>query len=185
MADGGVGSPKTTPVAVAGITGMTDVTCGRASVFAIISPNGNAYCWGYNSYGQLGDGTTNSPRMTPGILVGMNFFWPTSQPSSQPSRLPSRQSSAQPSRQPSSQPSVQPMTSSQQPTTQPSTHPSSHPSDQPPKQPSRQPSAQPSAQPTQQPQSLLCNHLYNLQKYQRLIQVNNRHRNHPFDRAVP
>jgi alpha-tubulin suppressor-like RCC1 family protein len=43
-----------------------------------LAPNGAAYCWGGNSYGQLGDGSTDSAtafaRLTPVAVVGGQTF---------------------------------------------------------------------------------------------------------------
>jgi len=40
-------------------------TCGLA-----VSPRGFAYCWGYNAYGQLGDGSTNERRTPVAVNSG-------------------------------------------------------------------------------------------------------------------
>jgi hypothetical protein len=42
-------------------------TCG-------VTTDYRAYCWGLSGYGQLGDGTTTSPRLTPvAVLGGLRF----------------------------------------------------------------------------------------------------------------
>jgi alpha-tubulin suppressor-like RCC1 family protein len=46
---------------------ITSISAAYASACVITSTN-NAYCWGMNTYGQLGDGTTTSPRSAP-VLV--------------------------------------------------------------------------------------------------------------------
>lgn len=61
------------PVSLAALGGITIVevvpgpshTCARSST-------GQVYCWGDNSNGQLGDGTTTGPRLTPGPVAGMS-----------------------------------------------------------------------------------------------------------------
>ena len=55
-----------TPVQVifpAGVTGFTQISSGERNNCAI-GNEGNAYCWGYNGFGELGDGTTTD-RNTP------------------------------------------------------------------------------------------------------------------------
>jgi Regulator of chromosome condensation (RCC1) repeat len=52
---------STTPVQVSGITNATAVAVGEESTCALLS-NGQADCWGWNVYGQLGDGTSVGPE---------------------------------------------------------------------------------------------------------------------------
>ena len=66
-------SNKTTPVMVssppstfASISTGYLYTCG-------IDTSENAWCWGYNANGQLGDGTTTTPRKTPVKINGYTF----------------------------------------------------------------------------------------------------------------
>ena len=57
------------PVVVAGglrftsVSAGTDHTCG-------VEQSGAAYCWGFNLYGRLGDGTVTSVQTTPGAVSG-------------------------------------------------------------------------------------------------------------------
>ena len=54
-----------TPVQVSGLTtGVARVAVGNLTSCALTT-TGGVLCWGFNSYGQVGDGTTASPRMTP------------------------------------------------------------------------------------------------------------------------
>jgi len=71
----GTTTQRTTPVAVSqgaipvGVT-FSSISAGSSHTCAIGS-NGNAYCWGFNSSGQLGDGSTTQ-RATP-VAVSMPF----------------------------------------------------------------------------------------------------------------
>ena len=53
---------STTAVAVLGIANATAVTAGGDHTCARL-PGGHAECWGYNSYGQLGDAVSNGPEI--------------------------------------------------------------------------------------------------------------------------
>jgi len=58
-----------TPVRVVGplVVNVVQITAGSFHSCAI-RPNGRAYCWGWNSYGQIGDGTATD-RLTPVRVV--------------------------------------------------------------------------------------------------------------------
>ena len=78
---GQLGNNSTTlqrkPVAVSGISGATQVSAGGqntgssdyAHSCALLS-DGTIRCWGYNGYGEVGDGTTTTPRLVP-VVVGL------------------------------------------------------------------------------------------------------------------
>ncbi|OFW84295.1 MAG: hypothetical protein A2018_07320 [Alphaproteobacteria bacterium GWF2_58_20] len=69
LGDGTSGNTRTTPVAVVGMdSGVTTVAEGYWHTCAI--KNGAVYCWGRNSDGQLGDGTTTN-HLTPVAVLGM------------------------------------------------------------------------------------------------------------------
>jgi alpha-tubulin suppressor-like RCC1 family protein len=70
----GTTSSALIPVAVAGEhqfrsveTGLGGHTCG------VTYPDNRAYCWGYNDYGQLGDGTLTSRLAPVAVLGGLQF----------------------------------------------------------------------------------------------------------------
>jgi alpha-tubulin suppressor-like RCC1 family protein len=50
-----------TPVPVSGLTGATAVTAGLGHACALLS-GGTVECWGYNEYGELGDGMSKGPQ---------------------------------------------------------------------------------------------------------------------------
>lgn len=57
--------PSPIPLQVAGLSGATDISVGdSAGVACALMAGGTAQCWGANSFGQLGDGTTTQ-RFTP------------------------------------------------------------------------------------------------------------------------
>ncbi|MBI5750307.1 MAG: InlB B-repeat-containing protein, partial [Nitrospinae bacterium] len=73
---------KTTPVQVSGLTGVTAIAGGDAHTIALKN-DGTVWTWGYNSEGQLGDGTTTQ-RTTPvqvsgltGVTAITGWFWHT------------------------------------------------------------------------------------------------------------
>ena len=68
-------TPRWEPVQASGITGATKVTVGWDSACALLA-NGGVRCWGSNTYGQLGNGTTtgsaNTISNTPVTPVGLS-----------------------------------------------------------------------------------------------------------------
>ncbi|MCA1683700.1 MAG: hypothetical protein LC708_01010, partial [Actinobacteria bacterium] len=72
LGDGTVGSPddNPTPGAVAGGHTFASVDAGAFHTCGL-RPDGAAYCWGNDGYGQLGDGTADPDNPTPAPVVGL------------------------------------------------------------------------------------------------------------------
>ncbi|MFT3693183.1 MAG: hypothetical protein QM831_08580 [Kofleriaceae bacterium] len=58
------------PIAIAGLTGVTQITAKSGHVCALSGTT--AYCWGYNNFGQVGNGTTNSTSTPTAVLMGVS-----------------------------------------------------------------------------------------------------------------
>jgi len=69
VGDGSMAVDRITPVTVVGLQNVVDIGGGWAHSCAV-QANGQVLCWGYNAYGQLGDGSTAN-RVAPGIVAGI------------------------------------------------------------------------------------------------------------------
>ena len=70
VGDGTNTSPRSTPVAVTGLTTATDLGAGGDTTCAVLS-GGTAKCWGYNNFGNVGDGTSGTARLVPTSVSGL------------------------------------------------------------------------------------------------------------------
>jgi alpha-tubulin suppressor-like RCC1 family protein len=73
LGDGTIGTTRLAPTPVAGGRQFSRVDANTYHTCGVSYPDGRAYCWGTNTYGQLGDGTT-SERRTPVAVAGTLRF---------------------------------------------------------------------------------------------------------------
>jgi alpha-tubulin suppressor-like RCC1 family protein/uncharacterized protein YjdB len=69
----GTTSPRLSPVAVSGGLTFGAISAGGDNHTCALTPGGEAYCWGYNFDGELGDGTFTD-RLTPTLVTGSHTF---------------------------------------------------------------------------------------------------------------
>lgn len=70
VGNGALGGNVLSPVTIAGLTNVVHVSAGGGTTCAVLA-TGAVTCWGYNSVGQVGDGTFTS-RATPTAVVGIS-----------------------------------------------------------------------------------------------------------------
>jgi alpha-tubulin suppressor-like RCC1 family protein len=79
VGDGTISEPRRTPVAVVGghkfvaLTAGAGYTCGLEANANADASNGDAYCWGRNANGELGDGTTTRHAEPTLVTGGLKF----------------------------------------------------------------------------------------------------------------
>jgi alpha-tubulin suppressor-like RCC1 family protein len=69
----GAENSRSRPVPVGGALRFRQVSAGRGYTCAVTTDN-LVYCWGWNDFGQLGDGTKSFPRPTPAPVAGGHRF---------------------------------------------------------------------------------------------------------------
>ncbi len=72
LGDGTVGGRRLIPRAVGGGHLWQGLSAGLADNCAV-DLSGRAYCWGWNKYGQLGDGTNHSRSLPVAVHSGLKF----------------------------------------------------------------------------------------------------------------
>jgi len=72
----GTTTSSATPVAVSGGLTFAAVSAGEKYSTCGVTPNGVAYCWGDNAYGELGNGTTTSSLTPVAVSGGLTFAAP-------------------------------------------------------------------------------------------------------------
>jgi alpha-tubulin suppressor-like RCC1 family protein len=71
LGDGVVGEAQDTPVEVLGISDATQIAVAWKHSCVLLS-SGHIECWGWNGYGQLGDGATGEAQDTPVEVLGIS-----------------------------------------------------------------------------------------------------------------
>src|SRR5262249_38151784 len=69
IGDGTSLTQRNSPVQVSGLAGVGEASLG-GNYSCARTTDGSLWCWGYNAYGQLGDGTT-TPRLSPVQVSGL------------------------------------------------------------------------------------------------------------------
>lgn len=69
----GTTTSRQNPLPVAGGLTFTTVTAGYNGYSCGVATNGLTYCWGYNHYGVLGDGTTATKLIPTPVVGGLTF----------------------------------------------------------------------------------------------------------------
>jgi alpha-tubulin suppressor-like RCC1 family protein len=69
----GTTTSRLSPVPVSGGHTFRSLSTGEGSFTCGVTPAGAAYCWGDNTFGQLGDGTTNNSLVPVAVSGGLAF----------------------------------------------------------------------------------------------------------------
>ena len=72
LGDGKTTTTTRTPAPVAGSLTFTTLSAGPSETCGVTT-SGAAYCWGYNAFGQLGDGTTTNRLIPTPVAGGLTF----------------------------------------------------------------------------------------------------------------
>lgn len=71
VGDGTSGTDRLVPTQVSGLTsGVTQIAAGYITGYALLS-TGSLKAWGWNAYGQIGDGTSGTDRLVPTQVSGL------------------------------------------------------------------------------------------------------------------
>jgi len=73
IGDGTTTTPRKNPVFVNTTESFVSITAGSYHTCGLLS-NGSMMCWGYNNYGQIGDGTENEDRLNPVFVNSTESF---------------------------------------------------------------------------------------------------------------
>jgi alpha-tubulin suppressor-like RCC1 family protein len=65
----GSNTDSNVPVDVAGITGATQISAGGIHSCGVVA-GGAVKCWGYNGFGELGDGSTTNSYVPVEVVAG-------------------------------------------------------------------------------------------------------------------
>ena len=72
VGDNTSGTPRLTPVNVLGLaSGVSGIAAGNGHTCAVLT-GGGVKCWGDNTYGQVGDGTSANTRLAPADVAGVS-----------------------------------------------------------------------------------------------------------------
>ena len=72
VGDGTTGGNKSSPVDVSGLSSGISAIAAGGHHSCILSNGGGVKCWGYNRYGQVGDGTTGNSKNSPVTSIGLS-----------------------------------------------------------------------------------------------------------------
>jgi len=72
LGDGTTNNTRSSPVEVLGLSGVAEIVATGSFHSCARLTNGGVRCWGYNEYGQVGDGTEEFVRPSPTPVVGIS-----------------------------------------------------------------------------------------------------------------
>ncbi len=65
LGNGSKSGQSATPAAVPGLTGVTQIAVSTLDALAIAGPSRTVWAWGYNAFGEIGNGTDRIPQLRP------------------------------------------------------------------------------------------------------------------------